>query len=379
MEDYKNIQNVAILNIACIKMLKEKFNITLSDDKLEKLITEISNEVVKECETMNLNIKELNNITLSKIKKIYQNYVLNSSPSSKISETIEREKSNNNLENQILDDDYINYKLKELEIKRKIIPQTQNNLETNNISDNTLNFNGVNNNTSSNAKEVIYKTNPISITLPSTLETKKMYKNFIINSLNRDWFKNPSRNNIKCNITLDYNNNILYPYCICFPKFVKNITPYVLMNINDGSKNIFYTFTCLKSYNDSRWDLWFPIKNVENILLYNKLWSIKFYDFTNNELDLGSDCISVLEVSKNKNMFDLKINSTDNNFMKNDKINIRTYDGKIHLCKIFSYENELLTIYDEKDELTIDDFINSKILNIYNQYSFIIKYHYIEK
>lgn len=379
MEDYKNIQNVAILNIACTKMLKEKFNITLSDDKIEKLITEISNEVVKECESMNLNIKELNNITLSKIKKIYQNYLLNSSPSSKTSETIEREKSNHNLENQILDDDYINYKLKELEVKRKIIPQTQNNFEANNISDNTLNFNTVNNNTSTNGKEVIYKTNPISITLPSTLESKKMYKNFIINSLNRDWFKNPSRNNIKCNITLDYNNNILYPHCICFPKFVKNITPYVLMNINDGSKNVFYTFTCLKSYNDSRWDLWFPIKNVENISLYNKLWSIKFYDFTNNELDLGSDSISVIEVSKNKNMFDLKINSTDNNFIKNDKINIRTYDGKIHLCKIFSYENELLTIYDEKDELNIDDFINSKILNIYNQYSFIIKYHYIEK
>ena len=59
MEDYKNIQNVAILNIACTKMLKEKFNIILTDDKIEKLITEISNEVIKECESMNLNIKEL--------------------------------------------------------------------------------------------------------------------------------------------------------------------------------------------------------------------------------------------------------------------------------------------------------------------------------
>ncbi len=379
MEDYKNIQNTVILNTACSKMLKEKFNIILTDEQMNKLLTEISNEVSNECSTLSLTINELNNITLSKIKKIYQNYIAHSSPSSKNSENIEREKSNNTNENGVLDDDYINYKLKELENKRRIIPKisSEEKISEPTISTATFNTSQIN-----QQQEYVYKPNPISITLPQ-IDTKFSYKNFIINSLNRDWCKNPNRNNIKCNLTLDNNNHILYPQCICFPTFVKKLTPYVLMNINDGTKNIFFTFTCSSTNSDNRWDIWVPVENVENIVLTNKLWSIKFYDFTNNELNLGEDAISILEVNKNdkyKDYFDLKINydTMYNMFMIGDMITIKIYDGTQRICKIKEIHNDIITISDSKNELSLNDFINAKLLNMYNQYSFIIKYHYIE-
>jgi len=242
-------------------------------------------------------------------------------------------------------------------------------------------------NKSSFSWSILYKANPISITLPS-VNDKIHYKNFIINSLNRDWARNVQRNNIKFNISVDVYANTFYPQCICFPSFVKNITPYVLMNITDNSKSLFYSFTCdNKTRASSKWDTWYPVDDVENISLQNKTWSIKFYDFMNNELDLGSDNISITEVSsKNEKEFLLKIpmhsDSYDNNFNINDIISIRTYSGKVYNKKITDYVKaernsdgiNIMTIIDDNNELVIDDFINSRILNTNNQYSFIIKY-----
>ena len=108
----------------------------------------------------------------------------------------------------------------------------------------------------------------------------------------------------------------------------------------------------------------------------------------NNELELGHDNISVIEVTKNANKYLLKIqlnaNSYDNNFSINDIICIRTYNGKVYNKQIIDYikcernsdDINTIVIEDENNELCIDDFMDSKILNTNNQYSFIIKYHY---
>jgi hypothetical protein len=422
MEDYKHVQNLYILGTACNKMLKEKFNITLSDEKIQILIEEVSREVLQEYGSIQLKTHQLNNITLSKIKNMYTNQFHNQSakpsylanhqslplhsqhqtstqqlsqqppeqllptqPSS--SEQILNTQSSPSKSSSypstptnvdILDDDMINHKLKELEARRKIIPNysylpSENQPEI--YESNTP-----------QQQNIIYKANPISITLPS-VNDKIHYKNFIINSLNRDWARNIQRNNIKFNISVDVYSNSFYPQCICFPSFVKNITPYVLMNITDNSKNIFYSFTCNNTQVNSKWDTWYPVDDVENISLQNKTWSIKFYDFMNNELDLGSDNISIMEVSsKNDKEYILKIqlplDSYDNNFNNNDNIYIRTYNGKVYNKKITDYVKaernsdgiNIMTIIDDNNELVMDDFINSKILNTNNQYSFIIKY-----
>jgi len=412
MEEYKSIQNIAILNMACSKMLKDKFNISLSNENIDKLLNEISSEIENEyCSLSTITLHELNNMTLSKIKKIYQNYIAHASPTSKNSEqnsdttpetpiatthtvastisattssSIQTIKDN---ENEVLDDDYINYKLKELETKRRIIPKInfiqdehsqQSNIKEVNIKDANIKDSREKNNKNS---DNIYKHNPISITIPqSSINNNHLYKNFIINSLNRDWLKNPNRNNIRCNVSIDINKNILYPQCICFPKFVKNLTPYILMNINDGTKNVFYTFVCVSSFQDSRWDIWNPVDNIENIVLNNKLWILKFYDFCNNELNLGNDAINVLEVSKiDEKLYEIRIDADDNNYMDGDNILIKMNNNNINTFKIKKYNTSLITIFHETKIINIDDFINSKILNIYNQYSLIIKYHYNDK
>jgi hypothetical protein len=387
MEDYKHVQNLHILSSACDKMLREKFSITLAEDKMYSLIEGVSKDVLSEYASMQLQAHQLNNITLSKIKNMYllqqpkQNLAVQQQPSQPIQEspTKQHTQDTNTVSNVVhaLDDDVISHKLKELEARRKIIP----------------NYSCLNENheeiyeSATPQQNIIYKANPISITLPS-INDKIHYKNFIINSINRDWARNVQRNNIKFNISIDVYANTFYPQCICFPGFVKNITPYVLMNISDNTKNIFYSFTCdNKMYQDSKWDTWYPVEDVENISLQNKSWSIKFYDFMNNELDLGSDNMSVLEVSSKKEKeYTLKIlldaHSYDNNFKINDIMCIRTYNGKTYNKKIINYikaerdsdqVNEM-TIIDDNNELVIDDFINSKILNTKNQYSFIIKY-----
>jgi len=77
MEDYKHVQNLYILGTACNKMLKEKFNITLSDEKMQILIEEVSREVLTEYGSIQLKTHQLNNITLSKIKNMYINQFQN--------------------------------------------------------------------------------------------------------------------------------------------------------------------------------------------------------------------------------------------------------------------------------------------------------------
>lgn len=386
MDEYRNVQNLNMVTIACSNMLAEKFNIRLPDDKLRSLVQDVAKEVIAEYANIHLKVKELNNITLSKIKNLYHSppgHANTSAATTPTTSQMTRERSFTQVD--ILDDDTMSCKLKELEAKRKIIPSFQ---ETN-ISEHQhaqLNLNNFPTETN------VYKPNPISISLPSNMHEKILYKNFIINSLNRDWERSPLRNHIKFNVSFDLYNNTFYPQCICFPKFVKNITPYVIMNINDSVKNLFYSFTCpiSSSSNDSKWDIWYPVDDVESISLQNKSWSIKFYDFMNNELDIGSDSIKIVEAAMfpgDINKFSLKVEldpaSYDNNFAVNDLVYIKIYNGKTYLKKVLSYEKaspnsniNIMTISDDKNELVLEDFINSKIMNTNNQYSILIKYHY---
>lgn len=398
MEEYVHSKNTLMITFACGKMLQEKFKITIGQDKLDSIIQVVRSEVIKEYASLQLSILELNNITLTKVKKLF-------------------EKQDNipaQIESSILDDDELNLKLKELEARRKIVPkyneidkslqstsdsqgqmQSQNGLSNGPQGTQGLNglqgpqgLNGLQGtqgmqgmqgpqglNVPQHATNVIY-------TLSSPIENNITYKTFIINSLNRDWNKNPQRNNIKFNMNVDIQHNIFYPYCVCFPSYVGQMTPYVLMDISDSSKHIVYTLVCEQPTLNSKWNKWTSLQDVDDITLNDKLWSIKFYDYCNNELDLGFDNIPVLEVSKENNIFYLTLNihklSHDAKFKYQDVISLRAYNSKVFLKKVVAYDEGkgILSIIDDKNELELEDFINSKIMNMSNQYSIIIKYHY---
>ena len=368
MDAYKSDRNITALCIACDKMLKDKFNVSYSDENIKELISDVALNIISNSMMASKSLNELNNITLSNIRNTHQNHHNSYKQPETMRSTSQGNNGSNGSNTETLDDDLISSKLKELEIRRQIIPA---------FSDTEQVYSPKS--TQSMHTTPILKPNPISITIPPTIENKKRYKTFIINSINRDWEKNPQRNNIKFNITLDISNNVVFPQCICFPKFVKKLSPYIFMNICDGVSNIYISFTCSSSSPENKWDIWTPVEDVEHITLNNKTWLIRFFDFTNNEIDLGIDGQNVSQVTKDGNKFQLSLSQTDNKYDVGDLIKIKTYDGKYVIKKIIQCtedENTIITISDDIQELQIDHFINSKIMNLSNQFSFIVKYYY---
>jgi len=380
MNNYKSTENVSILLMASQKMLKQKLDLTLAEDELTQAIVKISNDVFNQYNEMQLNVNELNNITLSNIKKFYTDYKPETAENKSI-----HVPASFNIVNEQMDENLIQAKLRDLETARKIMPVYTSDIpaltpvQSANVMQEPLHQPLA-------PLTTLSQITPIQFKLPH-IENKPTYKTLIINSLNRDWTRNPNRNSIKCNIPLDLNNNVLYPDSLIFPKYVKNITPYVLMNITDGIKNHVYTFTSINASCDNKWDVWKPIQDIENIALNNKQWSIKFFDFTNAELDLENDNISIVEAFKEQNKYVLKVqldmHSYNNNFKINDVVLIKMFSGKTFYKKIIDYVKadskdkniNIMTIIDDKNELNIDDFVNSKILNTNNQISLILKYH----
>ena len=265
MDDFASSNNFGIIKIACRNMISDKFKIDIEDNEISDILSDVIETMKVEFSTDNFKTNELNNIVLSRVKDLL---------------TIKPNEDDTATNDQKLDDDMINIKLRELESRRQIIPEF-----TPHIVDSKKN--------NSEQQNSIAKPNPISITLPK--HKAETYKTLIINSINRDWIKQPLRNNIKFSMSHDLHLNLFYPYCILLPKFVRDITPYVLLNISDGEKTVYYSFTC-ENDNCGNWNKWVTVENTENISLNTKIWSIKMLDFANNELDLGKDFCKIIQV-----------------------------------------------------------------------------------
>jgi hypothetical protein len=346
MNEYISQQNLTVLSCACGKMLKDKYSMTLPEKKLNQLIIEVSNSISREYSNKDLSINELNNISLSKIKQLASNI----------------QKQPEQVQSTSLDDDLINIKLRELEARRRVVPVYE-----------SITVAKPHQPQQPQPLQQLQQ-QPVSFTLP---KTEIIYKTIVINSLNRDWSKNPHRNNLRFTMSLELQNYVLYPDCVCFPHWVKNMSPYVLLNLFDGFKNVIYTLVCV-SQQSSKWDVWRPSENVENINLQDKLWTIRFYDFLNNELDLGTDNISINQVNKSSSTsYVLEVpHFKDKPVCKSDHIIIRISNGKVFNKKIIDLEGSKVTIDDSKNDLCIDDFMNATILSASDQFSLIIKYHY---
>jgi hypothetical protein len=230
------------------------------------------------------------------------------------------------------------------------------------------------------------------------------YKSLIINSYNRDWTIYNNRNNLSLSINIDLTKNIIEPKKLLMPKYVKSITPYITMTINDGKKLqrfqfILGTTTATTATTaatadvgtDGNWDIWVIMNNeletINNIVqLNNKDWIISFTDFLNNELDLGSDCININRITKtfNDNQYNIITEKTDilvykgyhlELINKYENILLKTSDDNDIILKVVEIDdNNITVLYNNKHE-DIGEITEAYLLNYKAQYSIILAYH----
>jgi hypothetical protein len=173
------------------------------------------------------------------------------------------------------------------------------------------------------------------------------------------------------------------------PKYIKNITPYINMIIDDGKKTQKFQFILSNANaNNGSWDLWDIINgehdNLNNFInLTNKDWVISFTDFLNNKLNLGTDNININRISRTieDNQYNITIDMKDivlfneyyleyNN--KYDNILLKTIDDEDIILKILEINNNVITVLSDKN---IIDYVDSTLLNYKAQYTIILKYH----
>jgi len=358
MEKYKSDNNIEIIEQATSKMLKDLFNIEQEYNKTRELVYDIMYIIENNYSTEKLSIQDLNKLTLTKIKEVYSDSQKQDFDSHDINENVTE-----NFNDIAIDENNISLKLNELEKRRNMIPKykhEQTNIETDFIKKDSTD------------DRIFEKHISQVVFSPSSHKEQNNFKTLIINSLNRDCEKCPKRNNLKINVTLSCINNTIIPYCICFPSYVKTLTPYVLMHITDGNKNIYYSFTCNKSNDNNIWDVWQTIDNAEAINMGENIWCINFLDFTNNELQLGYDNVSITSV-KNKNEDDISLTLNNEDFSVGDNICLRLPNKKQIYKKVKSKMGDVIDI-DNNINMPIEEIINASVMNLNKQYSFIVKY-----
>lgn len=287
---------------------------------------------------------------INEFNKIYNSFPLDSNINKNVLITINENlklKSNNT----IIDNDILNNKIREMELIRKsTIPIANPSIEIPIINDN-------------NIKQPVY--------IQTQQQNSKKFKTFVINSINRDWSNNPNRNNIQINIPININDYYIYPDCLCLNENIKEITPYIIMNISDNIKNYQIIFIC--NIQNGNWDIWRPSNDSYfNIDLNKKIWTLTLFDHNNQELNIGYDNIAIIEINNyNNNYYKFKLEN-DYNLNKNDMITIKLYNGTKIKTKIINIIDNNYII--NKNNIKIEEFIDSHILNDMKQFSFIAKY-----
>jgi len=188
-------------------------------------------------------------------------------------------------------------------------------------------------------------------------------KTFIINT---------TKNNFRVTPNIDIKFHSIYPVSICMPSNIKNKTPYFILIINDGIKQVNYTYILSDVYNSS-WDVWKPIiDDYIDIMLSNNNWTITLIDYLNNEIDMNEYISIVNDVLMVNNNYTLNINKPYY-FSIYDKIKIIKNNGYISDNIINNVSGNIITI--DKNNLEMSDFINSKIINYKHNISIVFKYH----
>jgi len=388
IDEFKSEKNLKIIFNAAEKMINDKYNsLNITQNDIMNIVGNTINSICSDAILLNKVVKvmELNKISLSKVKDHLDNII------SKQNE-IPVEEKKEEIDHDKYDSEQLLLKVLELEEKRSAassltsIKQSQSSQSLQSSqskpiqSQSMLNDNQTLNNIDMNIK-ILEKIESIAKD-----KTEIKYKNIIINSYSRDWGINLNRNKLSFSININMQYNIIKPYKLILPKIIKNKTPYVTMIITDGkhTNKVNYIIKKICPQYDSCWDIWEPLNNDISLLLTEKKWQVYFTDFTNKDLEMGTDGINVIEVVDNEDKtFDITIDNSDifafNNFnielLNNfDNILLKTNEDDNIILKVIKINNNILTIYNEKiNKLSL---INATLLNYKAQYSIILNYYY---
>ena len=447
IDDFRQEKNKIVINIATEKMIMDKYNLNI--DKLElkgiveKVIISICNDAVLIKRIGKL--IELNTIALTKIKDYIEVNIINKSANSANTVIGDELKTADDVIDSInkYNTDELLSKVIELEEKRKTVNTlaSSENANINLSSVATIPIGMATSATSAtsaaasaaasaastvaSASTVAYPLSPTSSfpqvqtsqkyslvnnvnvenletiayiieKMESIMNNKKNinYKTLIINSYNRDWTIYNNRNNLSLSINIDLTKNIIEPKKLLMPKYVKSITPYITMTINDGKKTQKFQFILSVSSADTggNWDTWDIMNNeletINNIVqLNNKEWLISFTDFLNNELELGNDCININRITKtfDDNQYNIITEKTDmltfNGYHlelinKYENILLKTSDDIDILLNVIEIDDNKITVLYKKSDITdITDITEAYLLNCKAQYSIILAYH----
>ena len=182
-------------------------------------------------------------------------------------------------------------------------------------------------------------------------------RSFIINTIKNGF-----------NINNKYNNYNIYPAYLCIPSCIKNATPYIILGITDGNNNITYTF--IPDVINNIWDIWKPVNDKYNNISLDNNWNINLYDYSNNYINFNKFYVDILEVLEDDQYFNCKIKK-NHNFMIDDKIKINFNNNISYDYNIININDDIISI--NKNNIQIDNFINSRIFNYKNQFSLIFK------
>ena len=476
IDEFKGEKNRNLIIQASNKMLLDKYNLSLRTDLLISIINTIIASMSKDAILMNNTIKlmELNTITLAKMKDYVMKNIDNINAANAVNavnnniditerpEGNERnERNDSNIVNNeiaistnllqaaqapqaaqaaqnysedygynktdILTNEELLIRVKEYEHKRiisnTIFANIENNIDISSTANSANSANSANTANTANIIPEIMEKVLTSINTNTNTEVNK--KTLIINSFSRDWINNPNRNKLTFTINIDLQNNIIEPLKILFPKYVKDLTPYIILVITDNHKTFKYTF--LYSKTSGKWDIWKLVNkdnNINNCInLTNKSWKIKFLDYLNNELNLGNDDIKISQINDYKmstydnnninvetnidnilmsyndpnnlpkdNIADTKLNMYEINIdysnlleydeyklnivSKYDYMQLKTYSNKYVNIKVIDVNNDMgkIIILNETN-LMKEEFINSSLLNYGAQYSIILTYY----
>ena len=467
IDDFRQEKNKMVINVATEKMIMDKYNLNIDKLELKGIVEQV---IISICNDAILikrigKLIELNTIALTKIKDYIEVNIINKGVNTVINEELKTADDVIDSINKYNTDELLS-KVIELEEKRKTVntlassEKINGNLSSIQVSDGltsattataattattataataslgatiasssspTLSFPStqlsqtsqkyslVNNVNVENLETIAY----IIEKMESIINNKKNinYKTLIINSYNRDWTIYNNRNNLSLSINIDLTKNIIEPKKLLMPKYVKSITPYITMTINDGKKTQKFQFIlCVSSIanaktgtgigtgigtgtgtcvggTDGNWDTWVIMNNeletINNIVqLNNKEWLISFTDFLNNELELGNDCININRITKtfNDNQYNIITEKTDmleyNGYHldlinKYDNILLKTSDDNDILLKVLEIDDNNITVLYKNNEESgnINDITEAYLLNCKAQYSIILSYH----
>jgi hypothetical protein len=389
IDDFKSEKNRNLIIQASTKMLLYKYNLSLNPDIMINIINTIITSMSKDAILMNNTVKlmELNTITLTKMKDYVNKNLddINVSVSTPIVNANEENiyndvpkfnKDDEINKNDIFTNEELLIKVKDYENKRNIANTILVNIDNMEVSGEKNTINAVANNKADPNKLISEIIEKVFETMNKNINKKTL----IINSYCRDWISNPQRNKLNFSINIDLQNNIIEPFKILFPKYVKDITPYIKLVITDNHQT--YKFNFIYSKSSGKWDIW-ELMNKDNIHinLANKNWKINFYDYINNELKLGNDDIKISQIN------DFKMNHYDDNTENHMNIDtnidniLTTHQNDIHAMNDMNDMNDNCKNSKDKNKMTFYE-LNIDYSNImeYDEYNLnmLCKYDYIQ-